>query len=540
VTDSTHGYTSICCGPPLAIAPDGRTIAYEGVGRRVMIFVRRIDELAGHVLAGTEGARNLFFSPDGTWVGFVADGRLMKVPVAGGTPVTILETGTLVLGAAWTGDNQIVFGRLDSAGLFTVGADGGVARRLATPDTAAGQFAHAWPHYVPESDAVLFAVFPRAANPATARVALLRRRDGRVRIVSAGSSPQYAAGHLLTLRDAGVLLAQRFDPASGDTSGPLERLADGIVTRAGALGEFAVSRTGTLVYPQGSSSSGMALMREDGAASRLEVHLAQVSHFDSPRFSPDGRFILFAGYHDQESRHVGYLLDPARGSTLRMTFGGDTEYLDWTPDGRRIVYRKGDSLAARRADRGGEEEILLAPAADRPAIGRVSVGGGWVAFHVRRNGQSDIWAMRLGSDSTRAYLATPFYEGAATLTPDGRYVAYVSDETGRGEVYVSTFPEPGARTTVSVDGGGEPQWSRDGRTLYYLDAAGELVAARLRLAPSGATVESRRTVLRGSFERSGAGAEFDVHPRSGAFVVFDAGGGAGGRLVVTLNAVREP
>jgi len=540
VPDSGHAVTSACCGPPLAISPDGRTIAYEGISQRIQIWVRQLDQLAARPLAGTEAARALFFSPDGQWIGFAANNKLMKVPVAGGSPVTVLDVGALVVGAAWTADNRIVFARLDSAGLFAVTSDGGIPQRLTTPDTAEGQFGHIWPHYVRQANAVLFAVVPRSVTVGTARIGLLRLGGSEVRIVSAGAHPQFAAGHLVTVRDGGVLVAQRFDPESGDTTGPLIRLAEGIITRAGAMGEYATSPTGTLVHPLGGAGSTIALVSADGSASVLPMHLAQVSHFDTPRFSPDGRQILFAGFHDQESRHVGYVTDLARGSTLRMTFGGNTEFLDWTPDGRRIVYRKGDTLAVRRSDRSGEEAILLAPGARVRPAGRVSVGGAWVAFGAGSGAASDIWAMRLdGADSARPYLATPFNETGAALSPDARWIAYVSDEAGRPEVYIGAFPDAGPRTSVSIAGGTEPQWSRDGRALYFRDEAGEVVEARLRAAAEGLTVESRRTVLRGSFERSADGAEYDVDPRGGRLVAFGAAA-SGGRLVVTIGALRRP
>jgi hypothetical protein len=543
VPDSGHSITGICCGPSLAISPDGRRIAYEGQALRIQIWVRELDQLAARPLQGTEGARNLFFSPDGQWIGYtVGNNRLMKVPVTGGAPVTVADVGGLVIGATWTRDHRIVFARLDSAGLWAVTAEGGRVSRLVTPDSTDNQVSYAWPHYVPESDAVLFAVNSRTISVGGARVGMLRLGKGDVRIVSPGAMPQFAAGHLVTVRDGGALVAQRFDPARGDTSGPLARLADGIITRAGAMAEVAVSASGTLTYPLGSGAGVMLLITPNEGESRLPVHVPQVSHFDSPRFSPDGRRLLFAGFNDQENRHVGYILDLERGNVLRLSFGGNTEFLEWSPDGARVFYRKGDSLAVRRSDRSGEETILLRPAEGRHPNGRVSVTRDWLAFAVAGEGGSDIWAMRIagGADSARPYLVTPFSETSPTLSPDGRWIAFSANETGRSEVYVAAFPEAGARASVSVEGGSEPVWSRDGRVLYYRDELGDLIAARLRVAASGVTVESRRTLVRGgSHERSPDGAEYDVHSRGERVVAFGTSRG-GGRLVVTVGALRTP
>ncbi|MDP3773213.1 MAG: protein kinase, partial [Gemmatimonadales bacterium] len=174
VPDSGHSATSACCGPPLAISPDGRTLAYEGLTQRIQVWVRALSELAARPLAGTEGARNLFFSPDGQWVGYSSSGNLMKVPVAGGAPVTIAEIGSQLLGATWTADNHIVFARVDSSGLFRVTADGGTPERLTRPDTTAGESGHFWPHYVPETNGLLFTVWPRTGALGAAHVGLMR------------------------------------------------------------------------------------------------------------------------------------------------------------------------------------------------------------------------------------------------------------------------------------------------------------------------------------------------------------------------------
>ena len=535
--DSLHSSISACCGPPIAISPDGRTLAYEGAGQRIQVWVRPLQELVARPLAGTVGARSLSFSPDGQWIAYTSAGSLMKVPVTGGTPVTIAGVSGTVLGTAWTAENEIVFGLLDSAGLFRVTAEGGAPQRMTRADTAAGEAAHTLPHVASGADAIVFTIWPRTGGLTGSRVGLVSSEGGAVRTVSPGSTPHVAAGHLVTLRDGGVVVAQRFDPSSGDTTGATVRLADGIITRAGGLGEYAISATGTMVYRMGDLGSTVSMVSGDGAETRVPLTLPQVSHLDNPRLSPDARRLLIAGFHDQESRHVGYIVDLDRGSALRLAFGGNTEFLEWTPDGRSVIYRKGDTLVTRRADRSGDESVLLPPGG-RFLTGRITVGGGWLAFAAGAAGTGDLWALRLGGgDSARVYLATPFDEVSPALSPDGRWLAYATNETGRPEVYVSSFPEAGPRTSVSIEGGTEPQWARDGRTLYYRAEGGDLVAARIRSQPSGIVVESRRQLFRDAHERSIGATEYDVHPRAERFVMIGSSG-SGGRIVVTLNAVR--
>ncbi|OGT92145.1 MAG: hypothetical protein A2083_00505 [Gemmatimonadetes bacterium GWC2_71_9] len=541
--DSSHQVVSFCCGPSLAVSPDGRYVAYEGAqsAAGVHAYVRERDQLMGRRLEGTLRARNLFVSPDGQWLGFTAGQTLRKAPVAGGAPVTIAELPVRLHGAAWTGDNTIVLAMPDSGGLFRVSADGGPLERLTTPDTAAGEAMHVLPHYVPEAGVVLYAVLGRDGSLGGARVGATWPRRRRSRIVSAGSQPSIVSGYLVTLRDGGILMAQRFDPSSGDTAGPAVRLADGIVTRGQGYGEFAASLEGTLVRTAVlNTRATLSLLRPDGTERSVPTAFAtdQVQHFDNPRFSPDGRTVVIAGFHDRDSRHIGYLVEVERGATLRLTFDADTEFLEWTPDGRSVVFvRDRTAVAMRRADRSGEERTVVRLAGARIA-GRLAVGRERVVF-VRAGGSggTDLWSAGLsGADSAQPYLATAFNEGMPALSPDGRWLAYVSDETGRSEVYVSAFPEEAGRVGVSVSGGTEPQWARDGRTLYFRSPEGDMVAARLAATGAGLAVQGRRVLFRTGNERSAEGAEYDVAPRGGFLMVGISGGGGG--LVVTVNALR--
>ncbi|HWO88882.1 MAG TPA: hypothetical protein VNL98_07005, partial [Gemmatimonadales bacterium] len=541
-SDSLHQIASLCCGPPVAVSPDGRFIAYEGgMSDGQYLFIRASDQLRGRRLDGTTRARNLFFSDDGEWVGFTVGNALRKVPVGGGAPVTVAELPARMMGATWTATNEIILSLPDSGGLFAVSADGGALRRLTTPDPTAGEAVHTLPHYVPGENVVLFSVVDSTGAAGSAKVAALWLRSGRLRTVSPGSHPQFASGHLVTVRDGGILLAQPLDVASGDTTGPAVRLADGIVARPFGMGEYAISRHGTLVHSARlNSAATLVMVSGDGVERRLRTSFTadQVAHFDNPRLSPDGRRLIVAGYHDREGRHIGYLVDVQRGSSLRLTFDADTEFLEWTPDGQSVVYvRDRTAIATRRVDRSGEERFITRLTGTRIA-GRLTLGGGRMAFAVQGRSNTDIWSAALGaSDSAHPYLATSFNESAPALSPDGRWLAYVSDETGRSEVYVTAFHDAAGRTTVSVDGGLEPQWSRDGRSLYFRTPGGDVVIASLGIVGGNLETLSRRVLFRSTHERSGDGAEFDVTPRGDQFLMVGVSG-VGGGLVITTNAIR--
>jgi serine/threonine-protein kinase len=540
--------TQDCCAPAVAISPDGRRFAYSSRqprGGLRAIYLRDRDGFAPRLLYG-EGGRHPFFSADGKQVGVirgVAKPVLIVGSVESGNWTTVTELpSTDLSGATWTSDGTIVFGLVNIwSGLMRVPAQGGTPEVLTIPDTAAGEFRHVTPHFVPEVNGVLFSILMRGDNPADTRVGFVSLADRRVRVLGRGLGPQYTrSGYLVTATPQGSLNAQRMNLRTGKTSGAAVRIADSVSVRNNWTVDYAVSRNGTVVFDQGHSEAAVDLVSLVGLGRHVPIALEDVRHWDNPRFSPDGRFLAAAG--SLGGVHQVFVLDLERGTGLRHTFEGDTEFLDWGPDGRTLVTAKARTrLVEQAADRSGTERILWS--GDGGGIGRVSVNGRWIAFgHIaadtaRRTGW-DIRVLHRDSTTPRPYLDSRFAEIAPTISPDGRWLAYVSDETGRPEVYVGAFPDASAgRRVVSTDGGAEPQWSRDGRTLYYRTGSGMVIALEVRSGPT-LTIGAALPLFAGSYEASEDGADFDIHPAGDRFAMMTTRS-VGSRLVWILNAVPD-
>jgi serine/threonine-protein kinase len=535
--------TQACCAPAVSISPDGRRFVYAG--RRAgatKVYLRDRDGFVPRVLFAEYG-RHPFFSPDGERVGLVAGVSkpvLVVGSVEGGnwSTVTALPSNDIT-GAAWTSDGTIVLGEIEAwPGLMRVPAEGGTPKTLTTPDTAAGELRHVSPHFVPEANGILFTIWMRNNNPADARVGFVSLADGRVRVLGRGLGPQYTrSGYLLTATPDGTLIAQRMSLRTGKATGAPVRIADGVSVRGNFTADYAVSWDGTVVLEQGHTEAAVELVRPDGTGRHVPLALDGIGHWDSPRFSPDGRFVAAAG--SLAGLHQAFVLDLERGTGLRLTFEGNTEFLDWGPDGRTLVtVKENTKLAEQAVDRSGTERILWE--GDGGMLGRVSVNGRWIAFvstvaGTARTG-SDILVFHRDSTAPRPYLTTRFEETAPAISPDGRWLAYVSDETGRREVYAGAFPDASAgRRVVSTEGAKEPQWSRDGRTLFYRTVEGMLVAHEVRTAPA-LTIGPPRPLFSAPYDASDDGADFDVHPAGDRFVMLTTRP-IGSQLVWILNAV---
>lgn len=458
-------------GSSVALSPQGDRVAYvvsSGAARR--LYLRALDRFESTPLSGTEGASNPFFSPNGQWIGFTADGKLKKIAIDGGRAVTICDAPNL-RGEAWGGDDVILLTPNGATGLWRVPAAGDTPEQVTRPGE--GELSHRWPQVLPDARTVLYTIWNDAGfDAARIAVATLGSPEQRV-IVQGGGYGRIAPidarrGYLVYARPDG-LLAAPIDLQSLALTGPAVPVIDGVVTNLSGGAHFTISIDGTLAYMPGNLTEvDKDLVAVDRAGREQPVATISGLSF-AYRLSPDGRRL--ARVNTQGSDRDVWIDDLQRRTATRLTFGGHHFNPLWTPDGQRIIYAAGlpqSNLYWKPADGTGAEERLTTTAHAQIAAS-VSPDGRlltFVEFDPLRT--ADIWTLTLdGTRRPQPFLQTPFSEGNPMISPDGRWLAFQSNESGRFEVYVSPFPDGGAKFRVSENGGFDPLWSRDGRELFY-------------------------------------------------------------------------
>ena len=471
--------------PSLAVSPRGTLVAYVAVSSgRAQLHVRAIDGAQSKPLAGTEQATNPFFSPDGQWIGFFAQGKLKKVSVAAGTVQTLCDA-PVGRGASWAGDS-IYFGASNSTGLSKVSADGGVPAEVTTLDRSAGEISHRWPQVLPGGGALLFTVWTGPGRDEK-QVVVQRLESGERTIAAQGAETGHyvSSGHVIYAR-RDELFAVPFDVESLRASGQASRLSDA-VWEGGEGAQYAVSDNGVFVSVAGSLDRYQKQLVWVDRNGRVEpVAAPPQDYHGNAVISPDGRRAAV----DIEGGTVGiWIYDFSRGTLTPLTTGpGSSQAPRWTPDGTRIVYR-GTRTGLRNlwwktVDDGAEEERLTTgDGVQTPSSW--SADGQWLVYGDTGSATGgDIWALPSGGDRTpRAVVVAPFDERAPRLSPDARWLAYASDASGRSEVFLQQFPEPSGRTQISVAGGTEPVWSRDGRELFFQNGDA-MMAVEIQTSPA--------------------------------------------------------
>jgi len=453
-------------GSAVAISPDGTRLAYVATqGGTQQIYLREMDSLEARPVPGTEGAVSPFFSPDGEWVGFFADGKLKKISVSGGVPLTLCDA-PFPHGASWNSRGLIVFAPT-SVGVLQQVADAGGSPQPLTR-VAKGEVGHVWPEFLPDGKAVLFAVGPVAAGSPVAvqSIATGERRN----LAQGATQPRDApSGHLLYVQ-GGSLMAIPFDPKRMEVTGAAVPVVEGVMESADTgAAQYSVSATGSLVYVPGGVQSAQ---RRLVWVSRIgaEQPLGAPAHaYQYPRLSPDGRQVAV---EIAEQGHQVWTYNLSRETLTRFTFEGNSNTTpSWTPDGKRIAFpstKEGpQNLFWQLADgSGGLERLNTSEYTQNPSSW--SPDGQLLAFiEVNPTTGYDIWVLRMSDRKAEPFLRTPFNESVPQFSPDGRWLAYISDESGRYEVYVQPYPGPGGKWQISTDGGTEPVWNRNGRELFY-------------------------------------------------------------------------
>ena len=466
--------------PEVAISPDGTRIVYgsgTGPDSTRQLYLRHVDQLDATPLRGTERGNAPFFSPDGEWVGFrdAAD-TLKKVSVLGGPAVTICELGGGPRGMSWASDDTIVFATTASNGLMRVPAVGGEPEVLTTVDPEGFETAHAWPEVLPNGKGVLFTAWSGSADGS--RIAVVSLETGEITyLVPGGSNPHYSpTGHIVygvggTLRAVGFD-AERLELTSDNAVPVLENV--NTKSFSGAA-NFSLAGNGSLVYVAGTGFSGgtqRTLAWVDRQGMETALPLPALGYLD-PRLSPDGRRVA-VGVAD-EGRFDLWVFDVQSAAGLRLTNEATVRTPIWTPDGERIIFSWNQeppfALFWIPADGSGEAERLTTPDAGLVGDFPTSVSPDGQAVVFTRNlgaGNAELWQVPLDGERTpQPVVQGEFNRGNASLSPDGQWLAYRSNQSGAFEVYLQPYPGPGSTTPVSIGGGDSAVWSRDGRELFY-------------------------------------------------------------------------
>jgi Tol biopolymer transport system component len=528
-------------GVRLAISPAGDRIAWlqrdEGGGYRLL--TRPLHALVAQEVPGGANANHPFFSPDGAWLGFVTrDGDLVKWSLAGGQPLTI-ASGAPFEGPHWSDTGIIVF-RWSNSGIYSV-PDVGGEPRLLLRDPAAS-----WVETLPGGKAIVFT----HRSEEISEIRIYDTESGEVRTpVADGTDPHYVeTGYLVYGRLGQTLFAVPFDLESLAVTGdPVPVLEPVAVYSAGAT-QFAVARNGTAVYvPSTGASEPETELVELGTDGSEQVLLFEPGNLSDPRYAPDGVRVAYDRYEGTWYLHVFSTLT---GSNIQVSGEYSGFYPIWSTDGSTITFSgqghgtDGVDVLRVPADGGAPPEILFT----RP---KYNYPQGWLAdgrllvreTHPGRG--ADLLIYRLEGDSVveTPYLTADWGERAASISPDGNWVAYSSNESGREEVYVRTFPQPSDKIPISESGGTEPRWSPNGRILYYREGTA-LVAADLGPGP-GIQVRGKTTLFQGSDHFLWPQyAQYDVHPDGNRFLVVRNRETSGGEevpeeMVVVVNWFRE-
>jgi Tol biopolymer transport system component/tRNA A-37 threonylcarbamoyl transferase component Bud32 len=524
-----------------AVSPDGRQIAFiVHTGGETSIWIRDLSALQARPLKGTTGVRSLFWSPAGEAIGFFSGGKLRIIEPATGKIDNVCDARS-PFGGTWGPDGTILFSPDDRSPIVKVSAEGGDPRPVTVLDQARHHSAHRWPQFLPDGRHFIYMPWNEGISMREVTLGSLDGTPPRA-LFEAQSAAVVAGGYLLHILDRpSRLMAVAFDTTTLQLQGkPFTVVADDNVDYEWMSGEPGVSAAGsTLAYTTGKYvPSQLTWVSRTG---RPISTIGEKAIYFDPRLSPDGtRLVLEKHDPDRGSGDI-WTVDLDRGTFSRLTSEAGYEVSGvWSPEGRRIAYASDQEAAikvyVKNASGTGSEELLVA-AESRSFPTDWSSNGKHVLFMTRGGtAQADLLSYDVDTRKVTKVLATPFNEGWATFSPDGRWVAYVSDENLQRQVYIRSFPGGEVKTQVSTNGGGQPQWRADGKELFFVAPDNTIMAAAITIAGSALTASTPQGLFTANIRQSKSiRNQFAVSPDGQRFLILSAVDLTPSPIVAVLN-----
>jgi serine/threonine-protein kinase len=515
-------------GSEIALSPDGSTLIYaaqrEGISH---LFLRHMSEFGAELIPGTEGATAPFFSPDGKWVGFYSNGYLQRLSLTGGAPQVICEVRD-ANGGSWAEDNTIIFSDTQKRGLFRVPASGGTPEQLTTAliyNREDSESAHILPHILPGGKELLYTITQGVEDR---RIAAYSLETGRKwDLIEPGSHAQYVnTGHIIYTWK-GDLMGVPFNLERMKITGQPFLISSGVQSIQSGTAHYSLSNEGSLAFVPGEyieSTNSLVLVDHEGLTEPLDL---QATSYQSPRFSPDGDQVLVSMIQDNANLWIYGL---SRGTSRRFT---DKEYNSfwgiWTPDGKEIVFNSNlyggtiMNIFRKRSDgTGPETRLTIGHYHQLPKCWSKDGKLLLYAEGILPETGIDINMLQVDGDTTPIPLFNDrFNEIHPILSPDGRWIAYASDESGQEEVLVSSFPGLEQTIPISTEGGVEPLWAPDGRTLYYRGNGGDELMSVSFITDPGLDIGKPVRLFRGEYKGSSGpwGRNYDLAPDGKHFLM---------------------
>jgi len=523
-------------GSPYAVSADGRTIAYAAArgNGATKLYLRQIGEIEAREVAGTDGASQQAFSPDGKMIAFLVGNQVKKVPADGGSPTTLATLSAR--GLAWTPGGDVVAGTI-FGGLVVIPAGGGAPRPLTKVDSGTGAQGHRWPLVLPDGKTLIFSSFHsdglNRGHPGVANLA-----DGTSRLSSVvGTFPlALIDGQLIFVRADGAIMATPWNARSRELGPSVIQVADPVgIDTVSSSARAALSGNGTFVYQKGSVTSELVLADARGTGQAI---IPGVRAYSFPRFSPDGKKIAFTERSGAGSDIWTYDLAQKTLAKITNTTAVANDRSEWTSDSKRLLFRstrEGIGLWSMPIDQSAAPSKVQVTPGLLIHEGVLSPDGRWLVYRssLGTSGQ-DLWYRALAGDSTPKPLITDaWYKAAPRFSPDSRSLAYTSDEPGSQQVFVTAFPGPGPHYQLSTGGGEAPVWSPDGKRLYYFQGR-QMIAATVNL-DRGFSVVGRETLFEGSFDLNFLHANYDISPDGKHFLLLRQVNGVGTQTMVVYD-----